>query len=121
MNEPLTWAGWAVAVVAGIFAIRANVRFDINEWLKDRRNQKERNLRMLCPHVRVSDRDGRLNFNSTYVSPPGTLAWQCQMCGNITQDDAAVQENTAWWAVNPNELSERNDKIMRLLKKLGRA
>ena len=31
------WAGWAVALIASVVAIRTTIRFDVNEWLRDRR------------------------------------------------------------------------------------
>ena len=41
--------GWAVAILTGVLAIKATVRFDVNEWQKERRKQKEERLRSLCP------------------------------------------------------------------------
>ena len=40
-----TWAGWVIAfiaVIASVVAIKGTVRFDVNEWQKERRNQKEK-------------------------------------------------------------------------------
>ena len=31
------WLGWLVAVLVAIVAIRATFRFDLNQWLRDRR------------------------------------------------------------------------------------
>lgn len=116
----LEWLGWITAFVVSVVAIRATIRFDLNEWLRDRRAQKEKNLRMLCPHADFSDEDGVLQIRSTYVSPPGTTAWQCQMCGNVTHDDAEVSSVTRYWAKHPDELSRRNKKILKEARKLGR-
>ena len=55
MPEGWQWLGWIAAFIAAVVAIRATVRFDLNEWLRDRRTQREENLRALCPHVRFAD------------------------------------------------------------------
>ena len=114
------WAGWLAALIAAAFAIRATVSFDLNEWLKDRRNQKKEQLRVLCPHVDATQQDGQPAVRSTFISPPGTVAWQCQDCGLVTHDRAWVEEQTAYWANNPNELVERMKKMDKLTKKVMR-
>ena len=119
-DEILSWAGWLVAIVASLFLIRGTVRFDVNKWLENRREQKLDNIRALCPHMRVSFDGDRIMLNSTFVSPPGTTAWQCQVCGIITHDGGAVEASTKYWAENINELSKRNKKINKQLKRLGR-
>ena len=53
------WGGWALAAITGILALRANVRFDVNDYLKERRKRLEGNLRSLCPHVRRGEKDGK--------------------------------------------------------------
>ena len=116
----VTWLGWIAAALVSVVAIRASIRFDLNEWLRDRTAQKEKNLRMLCPHADFSNENGKVLIRPTYVSPPGTTAWQCQMCGHITHDDAWVDNVMKYWASHPDELSERNKKMLREAKKLGR-
>ena len=111
------WAVWVAALIAVVLTIRATVRFDLNEWLKDRHKQKREQLRFLCPHVVVSQQNGQPVVRSTFISPPGTVAWQCQRCGLITHDDAWVEEHTAYWANNPNELFKRIRKIEKLTNK----
>ena len=87
MEVLLDLGGWVIAVLVGVFAFKTKVQFDVNKWLKDRRKLKERKLRMLCPHVMPTTvDDGQLVVQSTYVSPTGTTAWQCQRCGDITHD-----------------------------------
>lgn len=114
------WIGWIVALIATFFALRATVHFDVNEWLKDRRKHREENLRRLCPHVRTTLEDGKPAVQSTYISPPGTRAWQCQQCGHVTHDEEAIEQCSQYWANNPNELIENSKKMKKLAKKLGR-
>lgn len=114
------WIGWVVAAIATMFAIRGSIRFDINEWLKDRRRRQEEQLENLCPHISVFKKDGKFVIRSTYISPPGTEAWQCQMCGHVTYDGHAIEQGQRYWAENPDELMKRNKRIKKLARKLGR-
>ena len=121
MGEGLvTWGGWAVALITGVLAIKATVRFDVNEWLKERRNQRENYLRSLCPHVQVGMKDGRQIIKPTHMSPAGVLGWQCQLCGIISHDIEALRGYAAYWKQNPQELVERHEKMGKIRKKLGR-
>lgn len=116
-------AVWAVlALSATVFAIRTTVRFDVNEWLRDRRKQREANLRAMCPHVTaLQDEEGRLVVQGTFVSPSGTTAWQCQLCGHVTHDGRLGDECARFYASNPQELVERRKKMEAMAKKLGRS
>ena len=113
------WGGWALAAITGILALRANVRFDVNDYLKERRKRVEGNLCSLCPHVRRGEKDGKPVIHSTYISPPGTVAIQYQMYGHITYDRSAMQQEVQYWAQNPSALSERENKAEKLREKLG--
>ena len=121
MDETWNWLFWIAAFVAAIIAVRGIVRFDVNEWLRDRRKQKEESLRALCPHVKPIYVDDKPAMRSTFVSPSGTLGWQCQTCGTFTHDEASIDENTEYWLSNPRELTKRLKKRSRLAKKLGRS
>ena len=114
----MQWLGWVAAGVASVVAIRGNVRFDLNEWLRDRREQRKENLRTLCPHARFADDNGKLVLRSSYVSPPGTTAWQCQECGDVTHDHAVVDEALNYWAAHPKELHERREEIESRVRRL---
>lgn len=120
MDDAWQWLGWVAAGVASIVAIRGSVRFDVNEWLRDRRTRKKENLRALCPHARFADENGNWVLQSSYISPMGTLAWQCQQCGNVTHDRAGIDEALKYWAAHPKELIERQKEIERRARKLGR-
>ena len=120
MGETWQWLGWVAAGVASVVAIRGNVRFDVNEWLRDRRTRKKENLRALRPHARFVDENGKLVLPSSYISPPGTTACQCQECGDVTHDRAGIQEALNYWAARPQELQERRAEIERQLRKLRR-
>ncbi len=117
------WKGWvvtAIAAIAAMIAIRGSIRFDINEWLKDRRKRQEETLRSLCPHISVEEQDGDLLIRSAQISPSGTTVWQCQSCGDLTHDKHAIDQGTRYWAENPDALVKRQRRIEKLARKLGR-
>ena len=115
-----TWGGWIIAFIASVVAIKGTVHFDVNEWLKERRNQKEKYLRSLCPHVQLGTEDGRPIIKPTHISPPGASGWQCQLCGDVSHDVEALRGYVAYWKRNPAELSERHEKMKKIARKLGR-
>ena len=111
-----------LAFVATVFALRATVRFDVNEWLRDRRERREANLTAMCPHaVFLSDEQMPVGVRSTYISPSGTVAWQCQLCGHVTHDERNVRDTAKYWEQHPDALLERTEEIRAKAKKLGRA
>ena len=120
MDQIWDWLGWLLAGLATFVAFRTTVRFDVNEWLRDRRKQKEDNLRLLCPHARPVIENGTHAISSTYISPVGTTAWQCQMCGDVTHDRDEINDAASYWARHPDQFIRRTKDIARLAKKLGR-
>ena len=105
----------------GAFAVKGTIKFDLNEYLRDRRKRKEDHLRSMCPHAVFSEAgQGQLAVRGTYISPPGTTAWQCQLCGRWTHDAAQAQEGVAYWAKHPDKLRARQAQISAKAKKLGR-
>lgn len=121
MENGLHWLGWVLAFVATTVAIRGSIRFDVNDWLRERSKQKEENLRALCPHVHGTEENGRPALVSAYLSPPGTHVWQCQMCGDEICDKGAIERDAEYWAKNPMELIKRRRKMEKLANKLGRS
>ncbi len=117
--ETLGWAGWLLALIATAIAIRATVRFDLNDWLKTRRSNEKERLKNLCPHVYPSYDTGRPSVTTRFVSPFGTTRWQCEQCGIVVLTEKFVDANTEYWARNPDKLVKRIDKFSRLAKKLG--
>ena len=118
--EILDWAGWIVALLATIFAIRASIHFDLNAWLKDRREQKEEELRSHCLHIYLTRERGGHKVHSTFISPSVTTAWQCQQCGKVTHDEQSIDDAIDYWVKNPTALARRAKQIDKLARKLGR-
>ena len=110
-----------LAVAATVFAIRTTVKFDLNQYLKDRRERAEENLRLLCPHVEPEqDEGGRYIVKSLFASPPGQYHFHCEHCGRVTNDRDEPRRNAQYWAENPMELIARLEKMQKKAKKLGR-
>ena len=101
------------------FVLRGTVRFDIGEYLKNRRKNIGENIRALCPHVTFESEDDNLIAYSSFVSPPGTTAWQCQRCGTITYDIEGENRKTQYWANNIDEYNKRVKKMLKQSRKLG--
>ncbi len=115
MDSLLSWLGWVVAAVLAIpVVIRAQIKFDINEWQKNRQQQRRARARGLCSHAYLVDEEGTRYVKSAYVSPPGATAYQCQLCRHITHDYDEIQMRIKYWATNPDKLWERIQKINKL-------
>lgn len=121
MEDKWSWVIWIVVLLTAIVAIRGTIRFDINEWSRDRRKQKEENLRALCPHVMIMI-DGNSNevIDTMFISPFGSVQWQCQNCGMVCDHESRVRDILNYWISNPKKLKKRYRKIYKLSKKLGR-
>ena len=109
-----------ILATLAVFAIRGNLKFDLNQWHKDRRQALEANLRALCPHISVVKHEGKPAIKSLFFSPSGTASWQCQGCGAIVHDSRYVDEIFQYWADNMDALVKRSKQMNKLAKKLGR-
>ena len=122
MESLVEYMGWAVAAIVGAFAIRAKVKFDVNEWSKERRRRIEKRFKDRCPHVETErSNDGQTRVRSRYVNRSGaSLIWECRDCGKTTGDKNAGERVEIYWASRPEELCERKKEMNRLAKKLAR-
>lgn len=109
-----------IGMVIAAVAVRGSIKFDVNQWLNDRRKRLEDDLRMLCPHHCFIKEGDEIRIASEFVSPPGTLAWQCQRCGHISYDKFKMEQDARYWAENPSALIGQNKKMKKPAKKLGR-
>ena len=119
MDNIAGWIGWVLFLLfllASLF--RGGLKFDINEWQKERRQRKRDSLRALCPHAVIQQVEDKFMVRSTYISPPLVAAFQCQLCGHVTHDQAQIQQELSYWSKNSPALLERIEKINKLGKKL---
>ena len=113
---------WLIAgVIFGVVGILSfRVRFDVNEWLRDRHVRRHEQYKMLCPHaVLVVDRSGNPRVDSFFISLMETLSLQCSRCGLITNDEGIVDRQLQYWTRHPKKLSAREKEFQDLMKKLG--
>lgn len=109
-----------IGMLIAAVAVRGVIKFDVNQWQNDGRKRLEENLRMLCPHHYIMKEGDEFKIATEFVSPFGALAWQCQRCGHISHDELRIDQDRIYWAENPNALLERQEKMKKVAKKLGR-
>lgn len=113
---------WLIAgVVLGVVGILSfRVRFDVNEWFRDRHQRDLELVKTLCPHAEPAlDQSGNPSIDSFFTSPRGTFSWQCGRCGLITNDAEMVQRQIAYWAEFPDRFLEQEKKFQKHARKLG--
>ncbi len=113
------WGGWVAAAIVSIFAIRGNINFDVNQWLKDRREVRREKAKMLCPHVSLTEGDQeKYIIRSQFFSRQGTTDWICELCGTVVSSQELVDEIHQHWVKNPKELVQRLKEYNKAAKKL---
>ncbi len=124
MDAFMSWLSENGLAIIGMFlmafAIKGNIKFDLNQWHKDKRQELETNLKVLCPHVRIMNRGGKPEVKPLFFNPPNTLVLQCQGCGKVVKDPDYAEDNCRYWANNIDALIKRNEQREKLAKKLGR-
>lgn len=111
---------WFLAAIFGLISIISlSVKFDLNEWLKERRRIKEERLGKLlqeaCPHLLITK--GK-SFSQFIQKSNG--AWQCDSCGKTTHDENFVEYNIEYWTGNLEKYVDANEKRQELIEKLNR-
>ncbi len=112
------WTGWALGFFATAFAIRGSVKFDVNQWLNDRRERIREKIRVLCPHAFVTVQEEKIVFRSAFVSPFGTYQHRCQRCGVVVDDPTMLNIRAKDLAENLKKWEEVEKEIHCLTKKL---
>ena len=122
MDTFISWLSENGLVIIGMiiaaFTIKGTINFDLNQYLKDRRERQKEHYRALCPHVQIIMEKGKPAIYPTFFSPSGTTAYQCQLCGQISYDRDSLDRQTQFFANNPDELLKRQKKRAKLAKKL---
>lgn len=111
---------WFLAAIFGLISIISlSVKFDLNEWLKERRRIKEERLGKLlqeaCPHMLVTKDKAFSQF-----IPKGNQTWQCDSCGKTTYDENFVKYNIKYWTDNLKEYEKAHKKREEIIEKLNR-
>lgn len=124
------WAvlGFLTFAVASIVVIRISINFNLNEFLRDRRQNYMRKARNACPHMELSvldnsskDKEFNIKIRSWFVSPAGSFQYQCQRCGLIVSDvdQNDLQKRGQYFINNPDEYTKTIDRYKKYLKKAG--
>lgn len=110
-----------VLLVFSVIAIKITFTFDINKYLADRKKAFIPKLQNACTHISFSKtNEGKLVANSYFISPPGTLQWQCQRCRVITdQQGGDFDHEVEYFVSHPDIYKKREKRFSKLLKKSG--
>ena len=112
---------WTFALFMGIIAVKITLSFDFNRWLETRRAHQEENLQAICPHCYLSiTPGGDLRIDSHFNSPRGTVYWMCNQCGLWILDGSLPERIMKEWARDLEGLMERQRRLNKLARKLGR-
>ena len=114
------WGGWLLGLTAAVVAIRGSVKFDVNQWLNDRREKYRKNYDFLCPHAYsfIDPDSGKVGIRSLFTSPSGTTSWICESCGCVVYTEESVMHILQSWLSNPKGLLEVEKKRNKLYDKL---
>ena len=101
---PDTFWEWVLAVFVVMVAavvVKFGFTFDVNQWGESKRKRLKEKLRAKCPHADLVEAGGRWRFESSFLSPFGTSAYECQRCGLVTQDVRAAARMLERYTNNP--------------------
>lgn len=105
--------------IIGTIAIRFTFNLDLNKVSEDRRQQNLTKLRNACPHVElIYHGDNKVESKFLFISPPGTVQWQCQKCGIAKHfRDGEPEEIQKYYIDHITEYSDKMKRFHKLLKK----
>ena len=111
-----------LTIVAGFVVVRISLKFDLNKYLEHRQKLNHQKIRNACPHMELAPSDdGKIAVRSFFVSPPGTMQWQCQKCGLIKYATAEDEHERLanYYVENIDVYNKKMKKFSKLLKKSG--
>lgn len=107
-----------VIAFIGTIALKFTFNFDINKYIESRKEQKLQQLKNACTHHKVIKHGEEYGLQSLFVSPPGTVQWQCQRCGIAKYFvDGELDNMTNYYLNNFEEYTKLEKKFKKLLKK----
>lgn len=107
--------------IFGIVVVKFTVSFDLNKYLESRKETIRKKLMNACPHVELTPYGKKqIAVKCLFVSPPGTIQWQCQRCGIVRYlNDEDVKQLETYYVNNIREYNMKTKKFQKLLKKGG--
>lgn len=107
-----------VVIVFSVIAIKLTITFDLNRYLEDRKKMNMNRLRNACTHHQVVSLGEQHSLQSLFISPPGTVQWQCQQCGAAKYfSDGELERMTQYYLDNFEEFVKQQKKFQKLMKK----
>lgn len=115
----MEWWQWLILIFAGAIAIRFSLKFDLNQFLKDRRKIKISQLKNICPHCKIEFVDkNKIKVEPYFYSPMGTLNHVCSRCGCVVPFEEDVNRICGNYAKNPKKWLKNENKFIKQMKKL---
>lgn len=106
-------------MIIGAIAIRFTFKFNLNRYLENRRKIKIDQLKNICPHGRIANitNDGKVAFESFFVSPVGTMDYICSQC-NVKVGEEQVNRLNERYRNNLDLIYKKQEEFARRVKKL---
>ena len=116
----MEWWQWIILIFAGAVAIRVSLKFDLNQFLKERRKIKITRLQNICPHCKIEFNKDNKQIKCTpyFYSPEGTLDQVCSRCKCIVPFEENVKRICENYAKDPKRWLEQENKFIKQMKKL---
>jgi len=117
-------ATFASIAITFMWKVSLHIKFDLNEYLRERRKNRERKIsaiiRSKCPHVRVTKMNGETTIVQTVFSYGDGGQFKCENCGHIfnAQPPEAMPE---YWKGEgkAEEYDRRQEDYMKAMKEFG--
>lgn len=107
-----------ILAILGTIAIRITFSFDLNRYMEDKRKRNLSKLKNACTHHQIIQGKDQYAVQPLFISPPGTLQWQCQRCGAIKYfADGELERMSEYYANNPEEYIKQEKRFKKLVKK----
>lgn len=107
-----------ILIIVGIIAVRFTFKFDLNQYLKSRREIKINQLKNICPHGHIIKENKGLIFESYFSSPFGTTKYICSQCGCIVNSEFEVNRYTEFYLNKPELVLKKQKEFIKKAKKL---
>jgi hypothetical protein len=112
IDTPSLWD--IIAIIIGTISVV--VRFDYNDFRKNRDEKLHNRLINACPHVEIYPHDDEnIAIKDLYISPPGTLKLQCEKCGHIKYENSDHARRVNYYC-SENGKKEYVDRLKRFDK-----
>lgn len=110
-----------VVITLAIIAIfRFGLKFDLNKYFDSKKKKHLKLARLECPHMTFLKTDEGVVAESLFVSPYGTLSYQCKQCGLVVDylpSDEEFKRIAESFVKDPDAYDKRMKRFMKYMKK----